>query len=851
MSAAAAAAAGGSPDFYGELENRDRTLRIEQILLTKVLSPNELLSKCLKADLVSFRGSIQSQVDVPDVNDDIKIKKVILSSSFGNHAVFFCKVNPLLPGNVDRVSVMLEGEVLAENTGVTTRRYDQAIGVAQPVFPHLIDRLKELFVDSNNRLTNPNPKQVGDAEWEENWSEFADAIMEELNRRGINAGREAFKDRLIALFDRIRGAGPDALPLRVKYCEMAKDLWRVDPIQHFGATIQKGVLATINIGNDSDRYKIHHGKSVQDTNPILKASYNLLGVVNVVIGERVYTIHLSLNRVAVDALLPKDRECQSGSYWVSDVIKWIHENKSLFFSIITNLLFNSISVINIVGVNPQYVQDHKKYLLKKMREMSGVEAEAKAEATAEAKAKAEEMPNLYHAAFLLGCKCFALDKTDDNPTVISFYKADESSHYARYPILTKPISDMTIGITDASPGTPNGVCSASIEPIFVIRPNNIHSKITNVQFNINEQRVTNSNGENVVSYPLFHVPSYSDERLSEALSLQVGDFFDSGQFTHNPSDTDSMQIRAGVAHDATILEKYHAAVKRGKDEEDKKRRKIETDAKKAEEERLKKAEEERLKKATEAIEVTPLIQKIQQQIDIDTSPQKQVDSLAVSHKLVQSISEVGSDLITKSLNYICGIFRDFLSPLASLERTGIATPSTVHIVDQDTAVGLSLVLMCALNYGQNLEYKDSGIKALTQIERERTDLTSKANIEKERVDDNDNEKRIHELDQLISQETQNIKIYDDELKKDRIVVADLLFPQHHHALYVPMWGHGIKRKRTLRRGSVKKNTRRERRGSIQSRRWYNRNRDRDLLKKKNTQRHCSRKTKTIKVARCR
>jgi hypothetical protein len=203
---------------------------------------------------------------------------------------------------------------------------------------------------------------------------------------------------------------------------------------------------------------------------------------------------------------------------------------------------------------------------------------------------------------------------------------------------------------------------------------------------------------------------------------------------------------------------------------------------------------------------------------------------------------------------------------------------------------MSVVLMCALNYRQHLEHRhhDDGVLRAREDERVflRTDLdqaknrlqslvtksqgTSLKNTEK-RIKDEDTvrratieqkieadevlniEARILELDGEIEKINQKIHISENELKEDVERVAEMLFPElavavvGHHG----MGGGGMRRKRTLRRGSVKKNTRRERRGSIQNRRWYNR--DRDLLKKKkrDTRRRRSRKTKTIKVARCR
>ena len=249
----AAAVAAVADDLYEELADTLRTNEIQDYLFTKIIPPRRLLSECFTCFLLSV-----PQRDLPD-DASLRVNTVISYMSGGNHATIVCECAGSVGSPESRITAILKGEVLRSNTGVTTRRYDQAVGVAQPLFNHSVDRLKDLFVLGKGE-TEINPLQLGVGVVEENWPQLADFIRDRLNH-GIREGREAFKEKLTVLFEKIRtlnDSDPKTRELRARYCIMAMDLLRDDIFQSFESTIQKGVLATINIHNSSDEYDRHH-----------------------------------------------------------------------------------------------------------------------------------------------------------------------------------------------------------------------------------------------------------------------------------------------------------------------------------------------------------------------------------------------------------------------------------------------------------------------------------------------------------------------------------------------------------------------------------------------------------------
>lgn len=725
----AAALAAVAHDSYGELADTLLTNEIQEYLLTKIISPRRLLSECFTCFLLSV-----PQRDLPD-DASLRVNTVISYMSGGNHATIVCECAGSVGSPESRITAILKGEVLRSNTGVTTRRYDQAVGVAQPLFNHSVDRLKKLFVLGKGE-TEFEPAQLGVDVWDENWPVLADAIMEQLNT-GISEGREAFKEKLIVLFEKIRAlndSDPKTRELRARYCIMAMDLLRDDIFQSFESTIQKGVLATINIHNSSDEYDRHHGKPVTD--PMLaKAPYNLLILVNVVIGGYVYTIHMEIDREAVKELLKAastaehrsgDDIYQSVSYWIGDVIKWIHENKNEFFSIVKDVLDKSVPNVT-GGVAPQIGFLHKTYLLQKMMQMLGqLPDDMPGQPPHEMPGQRPEIP-LYQAIYVSGCKCFTLYHPD-----FSFRNVGDRPDTNRRCIVTTPNSDMTVGYYK------DRKYFVSIKPITVTRHSIGEYTITDVNFTL-------------PAAPLFHVPTYDTAGLlNQVIKPDDGDVFDSNGLFNSP-DTGSVRIQDSVKSAAAAMEYEDAAAAaaaaeaaaaaaavkkanfemnqakanavskmsadpmgpsvKGVNKKQQKRTspsqtKNTDDPQKANEKKTlayekagsayKKADLAKKKVNAKAVAAASLIEEVKVGI---TKPETQPTEL-VKHIVSQEKTTPG--ILKQALNTICSTFHYLLSPFTSLQRLGVVIPHTV-LLDQDTAMRISIVLMCACNYFKESE----------------------------------------------------------------------------------------------------------------------------------------------------
>jgi hypothetical protein len=916
------AVAGGADYLYGELVDTLLTNEIQEYLFTKIIPPKRLLSECFTCFLLSV-----PQRDLPD--DSLPIQKVISCMSCGNHATIVCKCDDNVGSPEGRITAILKGEVLASGRGVTTRRYDQAVGVAQPLFNHSVDRLKELFVLGKG-ATEFNPAQLGEDVWEVNWPVLAGFIRDRLNE-GIREGREAFKEKLKVLFEKIRAlndSDPKTRELRAKYCIMALDLLRDDIFQSFESTIQKGVLATINIHNSSDEYDRHHGKPVTDR-MLAKAPYNLLILVNVVIGGFVYTIHMEIDREAVKELLfhasTHDRKMgddiyQSASYWIGDVIKWIHENKNEFFSIVKDVLDKSVPNVT-GGVAPQIGYQHKKYLLRKMEEMPG---------------QRPEIP-LYQAIYVSGCKCFTLYHPD-----ISFRNVGDRPASNRCCIVTTPNSDMTVGYYKERK------YFVSVKPITVTRPSGDEYTITDVNFTLDTAAAP--------AAPLFHVPTYDTTTLvNQVLKPDDGDVFDSNGLFNSP-DTGSARIQDSVKSAAAAMEYEDAAAAAAKAEAEaaaaavkkanfemnqaktnavskmsadqmgpsvkgvnKKQQQQRTspsqtkntdDPQKANEKKTlayekagsayKKADLAKKKVNAKAVAVASLIEEVKVGI---TNPETQPTEL-VKHIVSQEKTTPG--ILKQALNTICSTFHYLLSPFTSLQRLGVVIPHTVlddgnnsddgtKLLDPDTAMSISIVLMCAWNYFENdktrytimnklgnAELKESRetrhlqavkdkIAALPKLSS--TNLTISKNTSKQQQQQqqqqhvrlenefSESKSRLIEASKLVT-DFKMRRTETDQKSHEIIRIVDNMIPgpvdpMQQEEEYGPVYCReegifitGGMRRRTLRRG-VKKNTRRERRDrSIRSRRCRRDCRDcwqysRSSSKlNKNTQRCRSRNSKT-------
>jgi hypothetical protein len=910
----------GAGDLYGELADNDRTNAIQHCLLTKIISPEKLLLECMEVHLMSV-----PQTDI--LTGDLSIDDVFALTSAGNHATIVCTCAGNVGSPEGRITAILEGEALPSGTGVTTRRYDQAVGVAQPLFNHSVDRLKELFVLGNHEIDIS--LLLGD--WNRAWANFTDKIMEDLNVKGINAGREAFKDKLKVLFEKIRALkddDPNIHELRRRYCIMAMDLLRNDLFRFFGPTIQKGVLATINIHNTSDDYLRHHGKPVIPGSAIEKAPYNLLILVNFVIGGHVYTIHIGIDREAVKDFLRRaslhegktgDDKYQSVSYWIGDVIKWIHDNKDKFFSIMRMVLDKSLP--KVASVAPQIGIQHKQYLLDKMDEML--------------KRDQSSRPSLDHAVFVSGCKCFTLYHPELLFCNVDDY-VDDSTVFRPSIIITTPNTDMTVGVY-------HGEHFVSVKPIIVKLPMHTELTITNIMFTL--PNLPSPHGQ----LPLFHVPTYSenDELLNEVLKPSEGDSFGSFLSSHHPPSTDSLKLQALVAEDDVMEDEDDATEVVVKFETEKAPENADSAsllpssaAEKAPAPPKAPAKKAKAKAKAPAPPKAPapvvasLIEEIKGKItDPKTNPKELVER-------VVSMEEGRPGILKQALNAICGTFHYLLSPFTSLQRLGV-TPHTIlvdgnnlrdgtELLDPDTAMRISIVLMCALNYSENgksipndqmelhaaernfhaaerefraakrklrdaeslkpvkrmvtsavtmdklgrpfevspteeeedeeEEEEEVGIKSNPIIDAailHMQNMQKKAQNMKSTMDavGNDIEylqSRIRESEDALSDNFQSVKnIIDlnhaevEALRSYNPVYKEMILDRNSSRILVQVGGMMM---RTLRRG-VKKNTRRERRGSsirsrCRSRRWQCRSSSGKL--KKNTQRCRSRNSKTIR-----
>jgi hypothetical protein len=824
MASVAAVAGGPVVKEYGEMKNPELIRAIELALRTLVISPQTLLRRCMQVSIMSVAGS-------PALNPLDNVRTVVLSSSIGNHGVLVGK-GTSINDPIGRITIQLEGETLAKVPGVTTRRHDQAVGVAQPVFHPLIDKLNELFLkvhqpDGGVRApaTVPSPAffQGGVGE-RQNWENIADNLMEALNE-GIRLGRENFEHKLTVLFDRIRGLETgDVNKLRAKYCKWALDVLRNDGIDDFGSTIQKGVLATINTHNEEeDKYPIHNGKKVQPGNPIARAAFNLLFVVNFVIGERVYTVRLELNRPEVKRLVEefnveRARVADDGigprvsaSYFAGDLIKWIHENKREFFSIVKDLLGAYVST-----------NSHIPYLMAKMESMLAPPVKE-----GDAVAADPPLPHLYHAATVLCCKCPTLFL----PAGSGFLVRNESGSTFSQLAVTTLNNDVIAGeLPVQQSGRTHFV---SINPIEVKRnDNNVVSKITVVNFDPGR---------------FSHAPTYPDGEpaLTRVLALPEGKTLDTIGLSYS-RDSGSLVLQGAVVQQADDVVAEEADYQA----------------------RVKAAEAAKAAKAKEEAEAAKaLIKKIKEDISAPVAADPvaaAASSAAAAETLLGQTMTFGKDVITRALGAICDTFQSYLfSPFTtSLPRTGVeaaAEAPETGLLHEGTSLSITVVLMCALIGIEKKAEAKAAKAALEALEAEAAVLKAEEEARGAGNDDSDLQARIAEATRLIEIAELRIKRCDTELRQN-VEAVSAVFNSNPASEFTKLAQqltllnsanpadsansakrfklHAGMKRRTLRRG-VKKNSIRSRRS-----RRYNRNRS----KKKNTQRRhhrsrCSRKSK--------
>ena len=847
-------------------DGRGRDQAIEPYLYTCMIGPSDFLL-LLKVIRLSIHGDPTTFMD-----DSAKIISIKAISSFGNHATIVCNLTEPFPvaddgaggaggagaSPIGRIFVKLEGEQLNEDTGVTTLVYQQAVGTTQPVFPTSVDLCKQMFV-------------MGDIDFydllrtrtDADWGEFADKMRVDLNDRGIGLGRKQIKDRLTVFFDKIRKF-PDsqAREIRAKYCMIALDLLRDDLIQGFGSTIQKGVLATINIYNTDDEYTIHHGKRVTDPD-ITKAVFNVLLLVNVVFDNGVvYTVHMEIDRAKVKALIDELRgdgvAYQSVSYWVDDVIKFIHENKDGFYDIVKGSIQNSVNVslkINNDVVAPTAIPGYLEYLHTSMLSTSTSSSSTSSSSTT---------PPLHHAAFVFGCKCFTV--YDERCS----FRQDEDGTFLPI-IATLPNNDMVVG----QENTEKNDYFVSIKPIFVRLSTGVVKKITDVNF--------------VVNTDFFHCPTYPtgvSSLISQVLGLKNGETINSIGIEYSP-DSFSLKLKDEVVKAAEDEEA--TAVAKAKFDEA-------MEAMEAMEEAGAMARAAATAAAAAEEEAVSIINQIKEVITIpisvpnddsmgspgieDEKAKAAAEAKAAASSnaaaLVERISSNGSGIVKQALNSICGTFHYLLTPF--MKRTGgVATRSEVvpgggvemvtdearagkgartFFFDDNIAINISVVLGYVLNFIKNMENTHklneeigkniSKIGELRSRLRRRddspgrmksqnTELESESELRKE-SSEKEKANEVHE-NSIAMYRASNRKIIKDVseiiLRGDDAIIERfgeiIQERERERAREILMMRRRGGKMRTLRRG-VKKNTRR-------SRRRYSK-------LKKNTQRCRSRKSKT-------
>ena len=370
--------------------------RIQNHLQTHILSALEFLG-FMKVHLLSVSSAAgaaaaAAAAAVASADDSAAgaIRSIKFISSWGNHATAVCLVTEDVKLE-NRVTACLQFKSLPRDVGVVTNRYDSPQGVVQIVFPKLVEKVREIMVLGNVPLDQGNW-----ANWERT---ITDSVFDVLNEHGITAGRNELERKLAASFKRIRELSlPESEPLhkqielreiRVKYCDLLMDLLRDDLLQKYDGNVQKGLLGTINFGNNTnDKYDIHNGKPVTD--PTLRqAAYNVLFLVHIDIGGHIYTVHMDIDRVKVEKTYGSGRY-QSVSYWVGGMIEYIHKNKGAFLK----RVYDALSDCSVIasGVDPVSAGHIKTFILGKLHKIGAGASDVM----------------LVHDAFILSCKSVTL-----------------------------------------------------------------------------------------------------------------------------------------------------------------------------------------------------------------------------------------------------------------------------------------------------------------------------------------------------------------------------------------------------------------------------------------------------------
>jgi hypothetical protein len=486
---------GAGVDAPPNIENPMFTLIIQNHLLTCMLSPVEFLG-FLKVHLLSVSsaaGAASASAGASAGAGAAGVHSIRIISSWGNHATAVCFVKR--GGDQEgRVTACLQFKDLTtlDGVGVVTNRYDSPQGVVQIVFPKLVEKVREIMVLGNVPL---DP-----ASWASWTMTIMNSVFAVLNQHGITAGRNELERKLAASFQRIRELSLKSKPLekqielreiRVKYCDLLLDLLRDDLLQNYGGTVQQGLLGTINIHNNNDDYTTHNGKPVTD--PTLRqAAYNVLFLINIDIGGRIYTVHMDIDRPAVEREIAGKR-FQSVSYWVGGVLEFIHTNKAAFVERVIAAL--SAFTARTPGVGAEQAEMFKQSVID---HLNGASA---------------DIP-LQHDAFILSCKSVTLI---------------QDSHIAT-PV---PTNDNTVGINHQ--GAPFSSFKRFSFP-------GREKDITGVNFEVYCEGVLKSTP---VDYEHWcHFPTYDFRPIDRIIEFEVGDSLDSqpgAPYTGPTEDSQAIQ----------------------------------------------------------------------------------------------------------------------------------------------------------------------------------------------------------------------------------------------------------------------------------------------------------------------
>ena len=293
---------------------------IEDYLLTVIMTPREFLN-----NLTVTNFKISSKQSTPGAT----IALFEMFSTWGHHSTIISHsyINPRSPEFTLTSCLQFKDFISNPTENDNLHRIDSPQCVVQIVFYELIDMIRSCMVDPHI--------DIMDLERD---------ILQKFNQ-AIQTGREHFKNKLITTFDKFRGLSKTNKS-REKFCMLILDILRNDLLHDYGPTIQYGCLSTINIVGDDDKF-LYNGKPVADPD-MNSAAYNVRFLIKITMSDgNVRKIYMEIDRAKVARLLrdkssrlpaSKSQNKKSVSYWVGQVIEYIHHNKPEFFNVVCEAL---------------------------------------------------------------------------------------------------------------------------------------------------------------------------------------------------------------------------------------------------------------------------------------------------------------------------------------------------------------------------------------------------------------------------------------------------------------------------------------------------------------------------------